>query len=137
MANTTAAQIHSRSGIFSTAHLNRLERRGPDGIRNRARPPCESSENYPRNRPGTGFRLLRTTRKAKADGDGEGFDATDAKHCDVTQLCKSNSQSAAQSGAISPNSDPIDVDLRALINRWPTLQPAVKAEILAIIRRSG
>ena len=43
----------------------------------------------------------------------------------------------AESDALSKDSDPIDADLAALIDAWPTLPQSIKAGILAVIRAAG
>jgi hypothetical protein len=41
---------------------------------------------------------------------------------------------AAESGAVLPDSVPIDPDLAALIGAWPTLPAAVRRQIMAMTR---
>jgi hypothetical protein len=43
----------------------------------------------------------------------------------------------AKSSAVEPETPPIDPDLRAIIEQWPDLPEAVKANILAMVQASG
>ena len=47
------------------------------------------------------------------------------------------SHGAAKSAANLARSAPTDADLATILNAWPTLRDAVRAEILTIIRRWG
>ena len=46
------------------------------------------------------------------------------------------SPGAAESGAVGAHFAPIDADLRAIIDAWPTLSESTKAEILLIVTHS-
>jgi len=46
-------------------------------------------------------------------------------------------ESSAESGAVGAHLVPIDADLRAIIDAWPTLSESTKAEIRAIVTHSS
>jgi hypothetical protein len=46
-------------------------------------------------------------------------------------------QSGAETGALDTEKPPIDRDLAAVNEAWPTLPEAIKAGILAMIRATG
>jgi hypothetical protein len=43
----------------------------------------------------------------------------------------------AETGAVTENLPPVDADLVALVNAWPTLPAALKAGIVAMVRAAG
>jgi hypothetical protein len=43
-------------------------------------------------------------------------------------------EASAKSGALHARNDPQDPELAYLTNRWPTLHPALKSQIMAIVR---
>ncbi|MFH1998074.1 MAG: hypothetical protein ABIK28_00270 [Planctomycetota bacterium] len=46
-------------------------------------------------------------------------------------------QGGAECGAVDAQSDPIDADLLAIIDAWPVLPEAVKANIVAMVKAAG
>ena len=44
---------------------------------------------------------------------------------------------AAESGAIVAENAPVDPDLQAIIERWPDLPEAMKADIVAMVKAAG
>jgi len=46
-------------------------------------------------------------------------------------------QSGAESGALGAREAPVDPDLAAVVDAWPTLPAAIKAGILAMVRAGG
>jgi hypothetical protein len=61
---------------------------------------------------------------------GEGFEAVSVTACPDNSL----QQSPIQGEAVWPNSGPMDADLAAVVEAWPTLPEAIKAGILAMVR---
>jgi hypothetical protein len=71
--------------------------------------------------------------------DGEGFDSVAVSSFAANELCKPDSQGAAQSGAFSADlgakgSALSNSDLALLIDRWPTLPAATRTAIKAMIQ---
>ena len=83
-------------------------------------------------------------RGARAEGKGlepsTGYPAPDFEssgNCVNAEENAHSLESAAQGAAASAVSDPIDADLRAIIDAWPALAVGVRADVLAIIELAG
>jgi hypothetical protein len=55
---------------------------------------------------------------------------------EIPEVCRLSAKSAAESGAVLGNSDPIDPELLLVIEAWPSLAESSKAAILDIVRGS-
>ena len=53
--------------------------------------------------------------------------------CSRKELQQSSGAGGAESGSLPPDSAQTDPDLRRLVDAWPTLPDAVKADILGMI----
>jgi len=58
-----------------------------------------------------------------------------AKH--YLQITDDHFRRAAESAAFPLSNDPIDPDLQAIIDAWPTLPEAIKVGILAMVKAAG
>jgi hypothetical protein len=58
-------------------------------------------------------------------------------HPGYTEKTPDLNQGGAECGAVGALSDPIDADLRAIIDAWPALPEAVKSDILAMVKAAG
>ena len=67
----------------------------------------------------------------------EGFDADSVTHCPDNSLQQSPIRGEAESEAVCPNSGPIDAELAAVMEAWPTLPEAIKMGILAMVRAAA
>lgn len=63
----------------------------------------------------------------------EGFEAVSLTANADNSLQQTPIRGEAESEAVSPNSGPMDADLAAVFDAWPTLPEAIKAGILAMI----
>jgi hypothetical protein len=60
---------------------------------------------------------------------------TDGVRCDEGETSgKAHERGEAESEAVSPELATTDLQLAALVTTWPTLPPAIKAGIVALIR---
>ena len=63
-----------------------------------------------------------------------GLEPVDTSCVQASNLCHAAPSSAAKSGAVGTDSPPVDPELRVVIDAWPALTEAVRAEVFAMIR---
>ena len=66
-----------------------------------------------------------------------GLEPVDVSCVQASNLRHAAPSSAAKSGAVGVDSPAVDAELRAVIDAWPALPEAVKADILATIKAAG
>jgi len=63
-----------------------------------------------------------------------GFEPGDVTPSESTDLRQTPNQRAAECAAVGDDSSPIDPELAQVIEAWPTLPPAIREAILAMLR---
>ena len=63
-----------------------------------------------------------------------GFEPGDVTHSEPSDLRQTPNQRAAECAAVGDDFPPIDPELAQVIEAWPTLPPAIREAILAMLR---
>ena len=84
--------------------------------------------------PDTGRYAISSVRQNLCQVPPAGLEPSDVTSSENKDLRQTPKQRAAKSAAVGDDLPPIDPELASVIEAWPTLSPAIREAVLAMLR---